>query len=55
MSLLQGGSPLFADTERGPVLHGIASWSAGCGGPLPGVFTQINRYLEWIRTCDCPV
>ncbi|CAG5095548.1 Oidioi.mRNA.OKI2018_I69.XSR.g14234.t1.cds [Oikopleura dioica] len=40
------GSPLVCGTE----VVGLVSWGIGCGEPnLPGVYTNVLYYLEWIN------
>lgn len=48
------GGPLWTQFEQQPVLVGIVSWGEGCaqerdGKPLPGVYTKVAAYLDWIN------
>ena len=43
------GGPMTVLTERGTRLAGIVSAGIGCGSPgIPGIYTNVARYLEWI-------
>lgn len=45
-----GGGPLTVDG----LLIGIVSWGQGCGRkPLPGVYTRVSYYVEWISKTVC--
>jgi len=47
-----GGGPLVCGTNSGSpaVLTGLVSWGVGCGeAGVPGVYTNIPAYLNWIR------
>jgi secreted trypsin-like serine protease len=30
-------------------LYGIVSTGIGCGSPVPGIYTKVNKYLDWIE------
>ena len=30
-------------------LHGIVSYGASCGSAFPGIYTKVNKYLDWIE------
>lgn len=49
------GGPLFKSIDANNqtkdfVLTGIVSWGVGCGQGIPGVYTRVSEYVEWI--CD---
>lgn len=33
---------------------GIVSYGTGCGGRIPGVYTKVSKYLEWIEKIVWP-
>ncbi|XP_028170665.1 transmembrane protease serine 9-like [Ostrinia furnacalis] len=45
------GGPLCAERKDNKYeLLGVVSWGVGCGRPgYPGVYTRVNKYLDWIR------
>lgn len=46
------GGPLFVEGDgKSPTLIGVVSWGRGCARPgLPGVYTRVSVFLDWIRT-----
>jgi len=44
------GGPLVVMDEDGSrlVQVGVVSWGRGCGGPLPGVYTRVASFSDWI-------
>ncbi|XP_070494752.1 transmembrane protease serine 9-like [Chironomus tepperi] len=45
------GGPLFYEKNNINYLYGITSYGLGCGF-LPGVYTKVTRYLDWIEKCE---
>ena len=44
------GGPLIVSNHDIAIIYGIVSFGDGCGKPkLPGVYTRVTSYLEWIR------
>uniref|UniRef100_A0A8C0ENF0 t-plasminogen activator n=1 Tax=Bubo bubo TaxID=30461 RepID=A0A8C0ENF0_BUBBB len=44
------GGPLVCMKDDRMYLIGIISWGVGCGRKdIPGVYTNVNRYLDWIQ------
>lgn len=49
------GGPLVKAVANRYVLIGIVSWGHGCARPnLPGVYTQVSRYVDWIERTVSP-
>lgn len=51
------GGPLqyFPDKEsRLAKIVGIVSFGLGCGGDLPGIYTRVAFYLDWIEAIVWP-
>lgn len=45
------GGPLHVLQKGQYQVAGIVSWGDGCARPdTPGVYTKVNRYLQWIRS-----
>ncbi|XP_067857489.1 tissue-type plasminogen activator [Heptranchias perlo] len=45
------GGPLVCENEGRMNLYGIISWGIGCGKPgMPGVYTKVTNYLDWIQS-----
>ncbi|XP_060220018.1 serine protease 41-like isoform X3 [Meriones unguiculatus] len=45
------GGPLVCDMDGLWYQIGIVSWGIGCGRPnLPGIYTNVSRYYNWIET-----
>lgn len=45
------GGPLQVGDASFREIVGIVSWGEGCAKPnYPGVYTRVNRYLQWIKT-----
>ena len=43
------GGPLICKFgSQGYTLVGVTSWGIGCGARTPGVYTDINSYIDWI-------
>ncbi|KAF2367065.1 Serine proteases trypsin domain [Trinorchestia longiramus] len=46
-----GGPLMVRDSQGQQVIVGIVSSGIGCGRPgLPGLYTRVSRYLDWIQT-----
>lgn len=46
------GSPLqfFDDSNHGiATVVGVTSFGLGCGGKLPGIYSRVAHYLDWIE------
>uniref|UniRef100_A0A182TJN4 Peptidase S1 domain-containing protein n=1 Tax=Anopheles melas TaxID=34690 RepID=A0A182TJN4_9DIPT len=43
------GGPLVMTVRHKFYLVGVVSTGAVCGGSLPGIYTRVSRYLEWIE------
>lgn len=44
------GGPLLTSQK---VQVGIVSIGSGCGSTLPGIYTRVSHYEDWIRTTAC--
>lgn len=43
------GGPLLMFTESSHSIVGITAFGQNCGGSIPGVYTAVYSYLEWIE------
>ncbi|XP_046688887.1 phenoloxidase-activating factor 2-like [Homalodisca vitripennis] len=46
-----GGSPLACPSRFNPAVYvqaGIVAWGIGCGTDIPGVYTDVSRFRNWI-------
>lgn len=43
------GGPLLLLTEEDVKVIGITAFGQGCGGSVPGVYTMVYSYLDWIE------
>ncbi|KAK1127228.1 hypothetical protein K0M31_003771 [Melipona bicolor] len=43
------GGPLLLLTEENVKVIGITAFGQGCGGSVPGVYTMVYSYLDWIE------
>ncbi|XP_017762563.1 PREDICTED: venom protease-like isoform X2 [Eufriesea mexicana] len=43
------GGPLLMITEKGDSIIGITSFGSSCGSDIPGVYTAVYSYLDWIE------
>jgi len=49
------GNPLVVIAYQGVALYGLSSWGGCSDNSHPEVFTRVNRYIDWIRSCNCDV
>ena len=43
------GGPLVANVNGAPVQFGVVSFGGDCGVGLPGVYTRVTTFTEWIN------
>ena len=43
------GGPLFIEQDGGFTQLGIVSYGYGCATHLPGVYTKLEKYTDWVR------
>lgn len=48
------GGPLVVQTGSGWAQVGIVSWGHGCARDLPGVYTSVYQWRDWILACSEP-
>lgn len=49
------GGPLFiADTSGVSTLVGIISFGISCGSQIPGIYTRVASYTNWIESVVWP-
>ena len=44
------GGPLLMRVKTSTTLIGITSFGHGCGGSIPGVYTAVYPFLDWIES-----
>lgn len=47
------GGPLQVTTEDHNCVYylvGVTSFGFSCGGPVPGVYTKVSAYLDWVES-----
>jgi len=48
-----GGSPLVCQAQSGRwTVVGLVAWGIGCGSHVPGVYTNVHHYKQWINSID---
>merc|ERR1712061_769620 len=48
-----GGSPLVCQAQSGRwTVVGLVSWGIGCGSHVPGVYTNVHHYKQWINSIN---
>ncbi|XP_026678649.1 phenoloxidase-activating factor 2-like [Diaphorina citri] len=46
-----GGGPLICPSKKNPAIYvqvGISTWSVACAPDMPGLYTNIEYYRDWI-------
>jgi len=44
------GGPMWMSVDSTPLLYGITSWGEGCASDLPGVYTRVSFFRDWIES-----
>merc|ERR1711936_499191 len=48
-----GGSPLVCQAQSGRwTVVGLVAWGIGCGSHVPGVYTNVHHYKQWINSIN---
>ena len=42
------GGPLVVPSSDGFIQVGVVSWGRGCGSSLPGVYSRVAAFSDWI-------
>lgn len=45
-----GGSPLVCFENNRWIQHGIVSFGIGCGTSMPGIYTNVSFYTNWLKS-----
>ncbi|XP_040174710.1 serine protease persephone-like [Anopheles arabiensis] len=48
------GGPLALNVDGRHYLVGITSSGYSCGSPIPGIYTEVARYLDWVESIVWP-
>lgn len=43
------GGPLIMTVQGKFYLVGVISFGTSCGGPIPGIYTQVSQHIDWIE------
>lgn len=44
------GGPIFQQRDGFSIILGVVSFGVSCGTELPGVYTRIASYIDWIES-----
>ncbi|XP_050087830.1 serine protease Hayan-like isoform X1 [Anopheles aquasalis] len=48
------GGPLVATVRGRPLLVGVVATGVPCGAKIPGIYTRVSQYLDWIEPIVWP-